>query len=69
MTGTEEQASEAIERLSVNVSGPVSRPASEIVSYAHVLERILRSQWGYPVDALREYIAPHWCDVLIDMTI
>ena len=69
MTDTEQQATDAITRLSVSPSGPVMRPTSELVAYAHVLEQILRSQWGYPVEALREYIAPHWHDVLVDMEV
>ena len=73
MTQTEKMASEAIIRCvtreQVKASGPVMRPTSELVAYAHVLERLLHSTWGYPTESLREYIAPHWVDVLIDMEV
>lgn len=47
-------------------SGPVDRPLGELVNHAAVLELILRTQFNFPVESLRKYIAPHWEDVLGD---
>lgn len=70
MTDAERQAMDAITRMSLKPSGPAMRPTSELVSYARILERLLDSQLRtFPRHELREYIAPHWADVLADMEV
>lgn len=69
MTEAEKAAMEAITRTSMKPSGPVMRPTSELVSYAHILERIVGTHYGFPYHELREYIAPHWADVFADMEV
>jgi len=70
MTDAEKMAMEAITRTSMKPSGPVMRPTSELVSYAHILERIVGTRYsGFPYYELREYIAPHWVDVFVDMEV
>lgn len=70
MTDAERAAMEAITRTSMKPSGPVMRPTSELVSYAHILERIVGTRYsGFPYHELREYIAPHWVDVFVDMEV
>jgi hypothetical protein len=70
MTNNEKAAMEAITRASMKQSGPVMRPTSELVSYVHILERIVGTRYsGFPYHELREYIAPHWIDVFVDMEV
>lgn len=70
MADAERQAMNAMTRTSLKPSGPVMRPTSELVSYAWILERLLDSQLRpFPYHELREYIAPHWADVLADMEV
>ena len=70
MTNAEKMAMEAITRTSMKPSVPVMRPTSELVSYVNILERIVGTRYsGFPYHELREYIAPHWVDVLVDMEV
>lgn len=59
----------AKDTLEVKASGPVSRPAGELVKYSHILELIVSWLSGgeCPIDALRGFVAPHWIDVLEEM--
>lgn len=69
MTDVEQKALYTITRLSMKPSGPVMRPTSELVAYAHLLELMLSTRDSVLVQQLREYIVPHWADVLRDMEV
>lgn len=70
MIDAERIAADAIVHTTVKASGPVMRPTSELVNYAHLLEQILGSRYSeFPYHELREYVAPHWVDVLAEMEV